>query len=186
MARSAAFAEVPAKAPDIKPADLKKPSDFRLIGHDVLRVELPNKVNGSAQYAIDVQVPGMLYATVLRAPVEGASPARIDDAAALRIPGVIRTVKLDYGVGVLAQHRTPRSKRALRSSTASPWSRKRQGLGFDSDKAAEEFAAAVRDPKSPSTVWDKRGDGRGQFAKAATIIEADTSTTTLITRRWSR
>src|SRR3954451_21013052 len=44
----AAFAEVPDKAPEIKPAQLKKPSEFRLIGNDVMRVELPTKVNGSA------------------------------------------------------------------------------------------------------------------------------------------
>src|SRR5260221_1018135 len=43
----AQFAEAPAKAPDIKPEQLKKPADFRLIGHDVMRVELPRKVNGS-------------------------------------------------------------------------------------------------------------------------------------------
>jgi isoquinoline 1-oxidoreductase beta subunit len=43
-----AFAEIPAVAPDIRPEALKKPSDFRLIGHDVMRVELPTKVNGSA------------------------------------------------------------------------------------------------------------------------------------------
>src|SRR5205085_7622749 len=70
----AAFAEVPAKAPEIRPEQLKKASDFRLIGKDVLRVELPSKVNGSATYGIDVQVPGMLYGTVLRAPVEGSVP----------------------------------------------------------------------------------------------------------------
>ena len=45
----AAFAEVPAKAPEIKPEQLKKTGDFRLIGKDMMRVELPNKVNGSAQ-----------------------------------------------------------------------------------------------------------------------------------------
>ncbi len=71
-------------------ADLKPTSAFRLIGHDTMRVELPSKVNGSAQYAIDVQVPGMLYATVLRAPVEGSAPDRIDDAAARAISGVMR------------------------------------------------------------------------------------------------
>ena len=54
-----AFAKIPAVAPDIKPEALKKPGDFRLIGRDVMRVELPTKVNGSAQYAIDVQSPGM-------------------------------------------------------------------------------------------------------------------------------
>ena len=72
----AAFAEVPAKAPEIKPEELKKPAEFRLIGKDVMRVELPTKVNGSAQYGIDVQLPGMLYGAVLRAPVEGAGPRR--------------------------------------------------------------------------------------------------------------
>src|SRR5499427_8394644 len=76
----AAFADVPAKAPEIKREELKQASQFRLIGKDVMRVELPGKVNGSTKYGIDVQLPGMLYATVLRAPVEGATPERIDDA----------------------------------------------------------------------------------------------------------
>ncbi len=76
----AAFAEVPAKAPEIKPEQLKQPSQFRLIGKDVMRVELPSKVNGSARYSIDVQVPGMLYGAVLRAPVEGSVPDKIDDS----------------------------------------------------------------------------------------------------------
>jgi isoquinoline 1-oxidoreductase subunit beta len=60
----AAFAEVPDKAPEVKPEALKKPSEFRLIGKDVLRVELPGKVNGSARYSIDVQVPNMLYGAI--------------------------------------------------------------------------------------------------------------------------
>ena len=60
----AAFAEIPAQAPQIKPEDLKKPANFRLITKDVMRAELPHKVNGSAQYSIDVQVPGMLYGAV--------------------------------------------------------------------------------------------------------------------------
>src|SRR5256885_6271457 len=76
----AAFAEVPANAPEIKPEELKKPADFRLIGKDVTRVELPTKINGTARYSIDVQVPGMLYGAVVRAPVEGATPEIIDEA----------------------------------------------------------------------------------------------------------
>src|SRR4249919_967468 len=76
----AAFAEVPAKAPEVKPEELKKPADFRLIGKDVMRVELPTKVNGTARYGIDVQVPGMLYGAMLRAPVEGSGPEKVDDA----------------------------------------------------------------------------------------------------------
>jgi CO/xanthine dehydrogenase Mo-binding subunit len=77
-----AFAEIPSVAPEIKPESLKKTSDFRLIGHDVMRVELPTKVNVSATYAIDVQVPGMIYGAVLRSPVQGGAPDKVDDAAA--------------------------------------------------------------------------------------------------------
>jgi len=98
----AAFAEIPATAPEIKPEELKKPSQFRLIGKDVMRVELPTKVNGSALYSIDVQVPGMIYGAVLRAPVEGSSPENIDDSAARKVAGVRKVVRLPYGVGVLA------------------------------------------------------------------------------------
>ena len=73
----AAFAEVPVKAPDIKPEQLKKPADFRLIGKDVMRVELPSKVNGTAKYGIDIQVPGMPRADVivLGAGIVGTSAA---------------------------------------------------------------------------------------------------------------
>src|SRR5919108_2427217 len=61
-------AEIPEKAPEIKPDQLKKPAQFRLIGKDVTRVELPDKVNGRAKYAIDVHVPDMLYGVIIRAP----------------------------------------------------------------------------------------------------------------------
>src|SRR2546423_6599179 len=86
----AAFAEVPAKAPEIKPEELKKPADFRLIGKDVTRVELPTKINGTARYSIDVQVPAMLYCPIVRAPVEGATPQIIDEAKIKATPGVIK------------------------------------------------------------------------------------------------
>src|SRR5712691_2462757 len=99
----AAVAEVPAKAPEIKPEQLKKPGEFRLISKDVMRAELPNKVNGSAKYAIDVQVPGMIYGAVLRTPVEGGGPDKIDESKVKAIDGVIRIVRLPYGVAVLAE-----------------------------------------------------------------------------------
>jgi len=100
----AAFAEIPAQAPEIKPGDLKKPSDFRLIGKDVIRAELPNKVNGSAQYSIDVQVPGMIYGAVLRSPVEGGTPASFDETKVRNVKGVLDVVRLAYGIGVPKRH----------------------------------------------------------------------------------
>src|SRR5437660_5719428 len=137
----AGFAEVPAKAPEIKPEELKKPADFRLIGHDVMRVELPKKVNGTATYGIDVQVPGMLYGTVLRAPVEGSVPNKIDEAKAKAVPGVVSVIRLPHGVGVVAQTAWAAfaARQALIDSVT--WSRTGLAWGFDSDKAVDTFAA---------------------------------------------
>jgi len=115
----AAFADVPAKAPEVKPESLKKPSQFRLISKDVMRVELPNKVNGSAKYAIDVQVPGMIYGVVLRSPVEGGGPDRVDESKLKAIDGVIRIVGLPYGVACWPRAPGRRWPRAARSTERS-------------------------------------------------------------------
>ena len=68
-----------------------------------MRTELPRKLNGSALYSIDVQVPGMLYGAVLRAPVEDARPEKFDEAKVLAIKDVVKTVRLPWGVGVVAE-----------------------------------------------------------------------------------
>src|SRR6516225_6599004 len=169
----AAFAEVPDKAPEVKPEALKKASEFRLIGKDVSRVELPGKVNGSARYSIDVQVPNMLYGAILRAPVEGSVPDKIDDAKAKVIAGAVRIVRLPYGVGVLAE--TPwaafEARRALTQSVT--WSRTGTAWGFDSDKGMERFAADAKDPARGATEWSKIGDARGEMPKASSVFEAE-------------
>ena len=169
----AAFAELPAQAPQIKPEDLKKPGNFRLITKDVMRAELPHKVNGSAQYSIDVQVPGMLYGAVLRAPVEGAAPEKFDEAKATAIKGVVKVVKLPFGVGVVAE--TPwaafTARRAIETDVV--WSRDGKAWGFDSDQGLQNFAATARDPNAKATDWFKLGDVRAEMPKAASTFEAE-------------
>jgi isoquinoline 1-oxidoreductase beta subunit len=169
----AAFAEVPEKAPEIKPEDLKKPAQFRLITKDVMRIELPRKVNGSAQYSIDVQLPGMLYGAVLRAPVEDAKPAKFDEAQVAGIKGVVKVVVLPYGVGVVAE--TPWAAFAARRvvETSVSWTKDGKGWGFDSDKGLEIFASTARDPSSRATDWFKLGDVRTEMPKAASKFEAE-------------
>ena len=170
----AAFAEVPATAPEIKPEQLKKSSDFRLIGKDVLRVELPNKINGTAQYSIDVQVPGMIYGAVVRTPVEGGTPNTFDEAKVKAIPGVISTVRLPYGIGVLADTAWAAfsGKDAVERSIT--WNRTGTAWGFDSEKGMEAFAADAKNLSVPVTKdWFKQGDAEGELAKAANTIEAE-------------
>jgi isoquinoline 1-oxidoreductase beta subunit len=169
----AAFAELPAKAPDIKPEQLKKAADFRLIGKDVLRVELPAKVNGSATYGIDVQVPGMLYGTVLRAPVEGSVPDKIADAKAKAVPGVTAVIRLPHGVGVVAQTAWAAfaARQALIGSVT--WTRTGVAWGFDSDKAVETFAADAKNLSRAARDWSAQGNARGAFENAANVVEGD-------------
>jgi isoquinoline 1-oxidoreductase beta subunit len=170
----AAFAEVPSTAPDIKPEELKKTNAFRLIGKDVMRVELPNKVNGSAKYSIDVEVPGMIYGTVVRSPVEGGTPDTFDEAAVKAVPGVISTVRLPYGIGVLADTAWAAfaGKAAVERSIA--WNRTGTAWGFDSDKGIAAFAADARNLAVPITNdWFKQGDAEGELGKAATLIDGE-------------
>ena len=72
------------------PADvrLKDPSDFKLLGKRIHRIDTPAKVTGQAIFGIDVRVPGMLFASIEQCPTFGGKLARFDDAAARRVPGV--------------------------------------------------------------------------------------------------
>lgn len=167
----ASFAEIPAQAPEIKPEDLKKPSQFRLIGKDVMRVELPTKVRGTAQYSIDVQLPGMVYGAVLRAPVEGSSPNKIDDKAARKVAGVLKIVRLPYGVGVVAK--TPWAAFEGKAALAVTWTRTGQAWGFNSEKESEAYAATVRDLARPGLQWDKVGDTPGAMSQATAVLEGE-------------
>ena len=73
---------------EVKP-ELKTPSQFRVIGKPLLRRDALDKVTGKAKYAGDLRLPGMLYASVLRAPAHGAILRSVDATAARKIDGVV-------------------------------------------------------------------------------------------------
>src|SRR5262249_42921882 len=97
----AAFAKAPAQLPNIEDKDLKKPAEFRYVGKDLPRAEVPLKVTGAAKYGIDAQVPGMVYAAVLQSPYPGGAPLTVDETRARQVAGVTDIVKLPEGVGVV-------------------------------------------------------------------------------------
>jgi isoquinoline 1-oxidoreductase beta subunit len=166
----AEFATLPDKAPEVKPDQLKKTSDFRLIGQDTMRRELPTKINGSALYSIDMQIPGMLYGAILRAPIDGSSPEKVDDAKARNIPGVVKIVNFDFGVGVVAE--TSWAAFAAKNALAVTWSRTGKAQGFDDDKAIETYRAVGRGTIANQTdIAEKVGDATAAFAAATTTFE---------------
>jgi isoquinoline 1-oxidoreductase beta subunit len=83
---------------------LKDRKNFILVGTSAKRTDAPDKVNGSAKYGIDVGMPGMKIATVAACPVIGGTLASVDDRKAMSIKGVIKIVRLDNAVAVIADH----------------------------------------------------------------------------------
>jgi len=98
------LAEVAARLPVPKEVPLKSPTEFRLIGKPLARLDTPSKVNGSAEFGIDVKLPRMLYATIAFCPELGGTPASVDSTTALAMPGVRRVVPTASAVIVVAEH----------------------------------------------------------------------------------
>ena len=89
LATKAASIPVPENPP------LKDPKDFRLLGKRTHRLDTPSKVNGTAQFGIDVRVPRMLIASVERSPVFGGRVKSFDATRTKAMPGVRHVVQLE-------------------------------------------------------------------------------------------
>ncbi|MBB4374225.1 isoquinoline 1-oxidoreductase beta subunit [Bradyrhizobium sp. cir1] len=87
-----------------KDVALKDPKDFVIIGQPLKRLDTPDKVNGKAVYGIDAILPGMKFATVAACPVFGGKVGKVDDSAAMKLPGVRKVVVLDDMVAVIGDH----------------------------------------------------------------------------------
>src|SRR3954447_16113023 len=81
---------------------LKAPTAFKLLGKDLARLDIPDKVNGKAEFGIDVKRPGMLVARVVRCPVHGGKVASFDATKAKAVPGVRNVVQISTGIAVVA------------------------------------------------------------------------------------
>ncbi|MEQ9218256.1 MAG: molybdopterin cofactor-binding domain-containing protein [Cyclobacteriaceae bacterium] len=88
--------------PDIATVKLKDPKDFRLIGHTMPRHDIPSKTDGSAKFAMDVKLPGMLYGFINRSPAHGSKPELTNSKEIEAMEGIKAVVTLDHGVGVVA------------------------------------------------------------------------------------
>src|SRR5215831_16412567 len=168
----AKFAKAPAQPPKITEADLKKPSEFRLIGRkDIGRVDVPSKVNGTAKYGIDVQVPDMVYASVLEAPVEGSKVEILNMSDVTKIKGVTKVIPLPFGVAVIGD--TVEATRAGRNALQVKWDTTgAAAANTDSDKAKEDYARHGQDPNAKTIVEYEVGDAAKALTSAAKVIEA--------------
>ncbi|WP_336962295.1 xanthine dehydrogenase family protein molybdopterin-binding subunit [Sphingobium aquiterrae] len=86
--------------PDILP--LRQGGDNRLAGQDLPRIDLPAKIDGSVNYAADIRLPDMVFASIRQGPIGDATLKSVDEAAARKVTGVIGIVRRDRWVAVAA------------------------------------------------------------------------------------
>jgi isoquinoline 1-oxidoreductase subunit beta len=145
---------------------LKDPKDWKLIGASVRRLDTPPKVDGSAQFGIDVRVPGMLVAVVARCPVFGGKVAKFDATKAKAVPGVRQVVQISSGVAVVATGYWPAKQ-----------GRDALNITWDEGKNAQVTSASIsqllhEQADHPGAVARHDGDADGALAAAAGKIEA--------------
>jgi isoquinoline 1-oxidoreductase beta subunit len=181
----AAFGTIPDRLPDVDAKELKDRKQFRLIGVSVPRRDTPSKVNGSAQYGIDLKVPGMVHASTLHSPVHdaqpgvwdagkqdrtGPAPATWNDAQIKTMKGVIDVVPLPNGIAVVADHFE--NAKAARDALRVTWNKAR-AEGFDSASALEDYVRVHADPNAQATKLEEKGDVKAAFAAAAKTYQAE-------------
>lgn len=158
--------------PPVGDADLKPRSRYRLIGSDPGRRDIPDKTRGGTVYSIDVRVPGMVYAAALLAPVEGETPASIDDGATRAIPGVIDVVAVPGAVAVVATQWEIAV--AARQQLRVEWSATSRFRRAGSDDTLASTRQAADDMARPAVAWSTRGDAAGALARAgARVVSAE-------------
>jgi isoquinoline 1-oxidoreductase beta subunit len=168
--RTLRYGELTADAATIKLAQepaIKTPDQFTFIGKPMPRVDVVHKIDGSAAFGIDAKVPGMVFAAINACPVPGGKLKGVDETALAGAPGVIKVVKLDNAVAVVAEGSYWRAKQAL--ARLQPEWDGGAAAALDSDKLSQEFRAALNE-----TMLSARNDGDVDqaFAGGAKTFEA--------------
>lgn len=168
----AAFAVEAAKhAPPSQPK-LKTRAEYKLMGQSLKRFDIPAKVDGTAEFGIDVDLPGMKYAAVMGPPVLGATVAGVDASAAGAMPGVVKVLNKETFVAVVADGYW-QAQQAVNALDVAWTATEADGL----DQAAlfarfrgdmDEAVARGREKKDVSV-----GDARKAAEEAARVYEAE-------------
>jgi isoquinoline 1-oxidoreductase beta subunit len=164
----AASGRFPDPIPEVTLTDLKPVIDWRYIGKNLPRIDIPSKVNGSACFGIDVRLPGMLYGAVARPPVQNEVPIFVDDAAAQPIRGVKKIVPLPYGVGVIADDAWAAMK--ARDALKITWSTKSRARKYSSNQVLAEYQALASREPGNSVIVVERGDAPSALRTAFKVM----------------
>jgi isoquinoline 1-oxidoreductase subunit beta len=145
--QSLRYGELAADAAKIKLAaepTIKTAAQFTFVPKPLPRVDVLHKTDGSAKFGMDAQVPNMVFAAITACPVPGGRLKSVDESVLADAPGVVRVVKLDNAVAVVATGTFWRAKRAL-SRLHPEWDIGEAGK-VDSDQLSQMYRAALNQP----------------------------------------
>lgn len=178
--RALRYGEIVARVPitktfsedELKQITLKKPSEYRVVGQWIPRLDIPEKVTGKAKFGIDTFLPNMVYAKVVYPPVrEGATRKAVDDSAAKGVKGYIATVTLPQLVAVVATSYEAAVK--ARDALKVTWD-PGPNANVSTESIFAKFAQAKDDPNA--TPWHEQGDVKSAMSGAARRHEATYTT----------
>jgi isoquinoline 1-oxidoreductase beta subunit len=151
---------------------LKTPDQFKIMGKRVERFDIPAKVDGSAVFGVDIDLPGMKYACVRCAPVFGSTVSAVDGSSAEKMAGVVKVVNLGTGVGVIADTYW-QAKKAL--DTVNVTYTKGESNRVSSATMFEQFGKSMDAAVANGDEQDdyKLGSARKVLASADKVIEAE-------------
>ena len=161
------LAEAASKLEPPKDVALKDPKDFTIIGKPIRRLDTPSKTDGTAQFGLDVYIPGMLTAVVARSPVFGGKVSSFNGDKAKEIPGVVNVLEVPSGVAVIANGFWP-----------AKLGREKLDIIWDEGPGAQISTVGMREQfatmsKTPGIVARKIGDPATALAGAAKTITAE-------------
>ncbi|KJH68660.1 xanthine dehydrogenase family protein molybdopterin-binding subunit [Chromobacterium violaceum] len=158
--------EAAGKLPVPDTVELKPRHRWKLLGTRVHRVDGDEKLDGRAQFAMDVRLPGMLTALVKRCPSYGGKPKGFNADAARAVPGVRDVFAISNGVAVLADGFWPAKK--ARDLLTVDWDHG-PNAGLDSAKLRADYRARAA---TPGQTYRSEGDAEAALAGAAKKLEA--------------
>ncbi len=172
------FAAAAAQMPVPEPASLKlkKTSEYRLLGKRHTGVDNHKVVTGQPLYGIDVQVPGMVYASYTKCPKVGGKVASFNEAEIRKMPGVIDVFALEGtgqpaevmpGVAIVANN----TWNAFKAKDALKVNWDESQASKDSITAADARARELA-RSFPAKTDANIGDVDAAFAKAPHVVEA--------------
>ena len=163
------YGQLAAKAsalPLPKDPPLKNASEFKIVGKPMRRLDTPAKVIGTAGFGLDVELPGMLVASLAQCPVIGGRVVSVDDAKAKAMPGVRSIVTIDDGVAVVAD--TFWQAKLARDALVINWD-EGSGAKLSSASISKQLSDTLG---KPAASVKKTGDADQAIAGAAKKLQA--------------